>query len=459
MMQINEMDELLNTIQNEDIDTNRFLKVTTLLEKKIHMLSGMDDLKGFKTYVEELNLPKSDKLLLVHLRNTAVHNPLKIETELKDLDFQNWMANIIIPAILSYKAEIAQVNDIHTLKKRIATFGSESGFEVKFEASIPIGRLRKTADMIFEDKEQIILFEFKESEKHNAKDLGKQQLMSLIAASNSRVGVLVLPGDYYDIFQFNVGQKNCYILIFGNLVKFKFLKSWIASSKHLNVIHSFLERNLELLYKEIYPELNKEILYRFFQVCFETINKFEFEYGNSDYSLIKNELLDNLIKVCNQYNKTGINAFSAQTIYYSIITNYYQKKGKLHRLFIIHGNDNEMLESVVHILEKQMITPIILRNIPSLGTSSILEKLEKFSDVSSAIFLLSKEDLDSRSGANLMFELGYFLAKLGRERIIPIVRQAELPFDILGMLYINFESENWVYSLLVALEKIGYGIV
>ena len=54
-----------------------------------------------------------------------------------------------------------------------------------------------------------------------------------------------------------------------------------------------------------------------------------------------------------------------------------------------------------------------------------------------------------RARQNVIFELGYFLAALGRSRVCPVVRgEVELPSDYLGVLTKTFDdSGRWKTEL------------
>jgi predicted nucleotide-binding protein len=148
-------------------------------------------------------------------------------------------------------------------------------------------------------------------------------------------------------------------------------------------------------------------------------------------------------------------------------------KPQSNQIFIVHGHDNEMKETVARALKNIGLEPIILHEQENLG-KTIIEKFESCSEnVSFAIVLLSPDDLGYkkdqppesamfRARQNVILELGYFMGKLGRKNVVALHRSGtnfELPSDILGILYIPFDPYNgWKLSLAKELKGAGYDI-
>ena len=139
---------------------------------------------------------------------------------------------------------------------------------------------------------------------------------------------------------------------------------------------------------------------------------------------------------------------------------------QIKKVFIVHGHDGEMKQEVANVLLKLKLEPIILHEQPDEG-KTIIEKFEIHSDVDFAIILLSPDDFaypkdaSSREGRyrarqNVIMELGYFIAKLGRNRVVTLYRQNdnfEIPSDYLGVLYKPYVGE-WKYKLVDEMKKI-----
>lgn len=137
------------------------------------------------------------------------------------------------------------------------------------------------------------------------------------------------------------------------------------------------------------------------------------------------------------------------------------KKKTSKKVFIVHGHDNELKETVARFLEKIGLEPIILHEQVSAGLT-VIEKFEKNSDVKFAIILMTPDDvgnsktnsesLNHRARQNVILELGYFLGKLGRESVCALVKgNLERPSDYDGVVYIAVDNtEGW--KLLLAKE-------
>jgi hypothetical protein len=107
-------------------------------------------------------------------------------------------------------------------------------------------------------------------------------------------------------------------------------------------------------------------------------------------------------------------------------------------VFIVHGHNEGARESVARFLERLGIHPIILHEMAS-GGLTVIEKLERHSDVDFAVVLLTPDDVGSvatskdalqpRARQNVVLELGYFVGKLGRSRVCALHKGAvELRF-------------------------------
>lgn len=144
------------------------------------------------------------------------------------------------------------------------------------------------------------------------------------------------------------------------------------------------------------------------------------------------------------------------------------RRADIRKVFVVHGHDAEMREAVARFLEKLGLEPVVLSEQASSG-NTVIEKFERFSDVKFAIVLLSPDDvgttamtpaeLRSRPRQNVVLELGYFLGRLGRDRVCPLVRgKLDLPSDFHGVVYVAFEAETWKLHLMKELKAAGLDI-
>jgi predicted nucleotide-binding protein len=120
-------------------------------------------------------------------------------------------------------------------------------------------------------------------------------------------------------------------------------------------------------------------------------------------------------------------------------------------VFIVHGHSRREHE-VARVVEKLGAEAIILAEQPNHGLSTLIEKLEREADRAGfAVVLFTGDDegreLDSseapmrRARENVVAELGYFTAKLGRKRVIVLYEPGvEWPSDFTGVIYTELDS-------------------
>lgn len=141
-------------------------------------------------------------------------------------------------------------------------------------------------------------------------------------------------------------------------------------------------------------------------------------------------------------------------------------------VFIVHGHDEEMKQSVARTIEKLELNPIILHEQPSKG-KTIIEKFTDNSDVGFAIVLLSADDIayslkegqekaKYRARQNVIFELGYFIGKIGRERVVALYENTddfEIPSDYSGVLFVPYDGAGkWQFELVKELKALNFNV-
>ncbi len=136
-------------------------------------------------------------------------------------------------------------------------------------------------------------------------------------------------------------------------------------------------------------------------------------------------------------------------------------------IFIVHGHDVAVRESVASFLRKIDLEPIILHEKPNSGRT-IIEKFEENSEVGFAIVLLTPDDLGRclngeeklRARQNVILELGYFCGRLGRSKVCALKKgDLELPSDVIGVAYTDFDARGaWKQDLARELEAAGYEV-
>lgn len=68
--------------------------------------------------------------------------------------------------------------------------------------------------------------------------------------------------------------------------------------------------------------------------------------------------------------------------------------------------------------------------------------------------------MNHRARQNVILKMGYFIGKLGRNRVCPLYTNGvELPNDLYGLLYTEIDSaENWKIKITKELKAAGYDI-
>lgn len=138
-------------------------------------------------------------------------------------------------------------------------------------------------------------------------------------------------------------------------------------------------------------------------------------------------------------------------------------------IFIVHGHDEESKQFVARVIEKLGLNAIILHEQVNKGRT-IIKKFEDYSNVGFAVVILTPDDLCSskkekdnllpRPRQNVIFELGFFLGKLGTERVCALKKgELELPSDYQGVLWIDMDlSGVWTFKLAKELKAVGYTV-
>jgi len=145
------------------------------------------------------------------------------------------------------------------------------------------------------------------------------------------------------------------------------------------------------------------------------------------------------------------------------------------KIFLVHGRDLAARERVTSFLEKMGMDLVILDEQHNAG-KTVIEKFEDNSDVHFAVVLLTGDDVGGiqtgydvqgiqsrelrlRARQNVIFELGFFMGRLKRDRVCAIRSgEVELPSDIGGMVWLALDSPRWKKELATELEKAGYQI-
>jgi len=147
------------------------------------------------------------------------------------------------------------------------------------------------------------------------------------------------------------------------------------------------------------------------------------------------------------------------------------------KIFLVHGHDHGMKETIARYVTKAGLEPIILHE-QADRARTIIEKFEQHADVSFAIAIFSRDDLgvsaidaqksspemgpvlQPRARQNVVFECGYFIGRLGRKRVAILHAEGvELMSDYAGVVYIPFDAgDGWRLRLFKELKAAGFNL-
>lgn len=139
------------------------------------------------------------------------------------------------------------------------------------------------------------------------------------------------------------------------------------------------------------------------------------------------------------------------------------------RVFVVHGHDDGLKETVARYISALDLTPVVLHEQPNQGRT-IIEKFEHHADVDFAVVLFTPDDIghavgkeaDARPRArqNVVLELGFFMAALSRHRVCVLHSgNVELPSDYAGVLYLPIDGAGaWRFLLAKEMKASGMDI-
>jgi predicted nucleotide-binding protein len=136
------------------------------------------------------------------------------------------------------------------------------------------------------------------------------------------------------------------------------------------------------------------------------------------------------------------------------------------RVFVVHGHEEGPREAVARFLMQLGFEPIILHEQANQGRT-IMEKVEAHGQVDFAVVLLTPDDEgcakggkpEPRARQNVLLELGYFLGRLGRDKVCALKRgTVEIPSDFAGVVWESMDGNSWKQALGRELKAAGHEI-
>lgn len=129
------------------------------------------------------------------------------------------------------------------------------------------------------------------------------------------------------------------------------------------------------------------------------------------------------------------------------------------KIFIAHGQDEEAMQTVARILERNDLVVISL-NEQADGGKTIIENIERYTDVAYAIVIypscdIGCDDYEKREAFKLVvFEYGYLIGKLGRDRVCALSKQKKQ--NMVGMECKLMDPKGaWQTEILKEMKKAG----
>lgn len=134
------------------------------------------------------------------------------------------------------------------------------------------------------------------------------------------------------------------------------------------------------------------------------------------------------------------------------------------QVFLVHGHEELLRLKIELFLTRAGLAPVVLMDQPS-GGATVIEKFERYASASAyAVVLLTCDDVGRarsapqllpRARQNVVLELGYFIGKLGRERVCILHESGiELPSDISGVVYVSL-TDDWQDKLTMEMRSAG----
>jgi predicted nucleotide-binding protein len=143
-------------------------------------------------------------------------------------------------------------------------------------------------------------------------------------------------------------------------------------------------------------------------------------------------------------------------------------------VFVVHGRDRTIRDEVQRVLHSLSIPTIVLDKEGDAG-QTVVEKFEREAARCEYALVINspddegrlrpktrkasdQEELKPRARQNVVLELGYFLAKLGRANVFLLhAGSLETPSDLAGVIY-QPGNTNWQYKLVRELRDAGFVI-
>lgn len=186
--------------------------------------------------------------------------------------------------------------------------------------------------------------------------------------------------------------------------------------------------------------------------------------NNKDSQMLADELRDEMRKKVRklEYFRSTLEDYEDSSVL--------EKDGSesdMKKIFIVHGRNESRKFEVSNFIEGVTGSrPTILANVASKG-DNLLDKLTRYVDDSNfAVVIMSGDDFGYlasesddrkklRARQNVVFELGFCVAKLGKKNVAVLHEEGvDIPSDFNGVIYISL-SQDWKMELVRELKAAG----
>lgn len=187
-------------------------------------------------------------------------------------------------------------------------------------------------------------------------------------------------------------------------------------------------------------------------------------FGITLQSKVK-ELTNNIINVSHTIESI-IERFELIKVDSSVMAIKENESSDNTKVFIVHGHDDAAKNEVARTIEKLGFEAVILHEQQNKG-QTIIEKIEEHTNVGFGVVLYTpcdmggkdSESLQSRARQNVVFEHGYLIGRLGREKVCALVKgNVETPSDISGVVYTPMVGTGWKFELANEMKAAGYAV-
>lgn len=184
------------------------------------------------------------------------------------------------------------------------------------------------------------------------------------------------------------------------------------------------------------------------------------EFSNSDVDKYVIELFDYLEKRKTDTNRVNLNKdiYKLKEWRNESVHNYQERNYIVEhksKVFLGSANSSRTRFEIMDFLEKLNIEVYEPNVFVNKGQTTYEKFLENSTNIDLAIFIMTEQN-DKRGRDNVMFELGFLLGKLGRNRVILLTEgNSGIPSDLIGMRYFRTQDADWKKELLKQLDFAG----